>query len=392
MRKLLITNDFQKQIDLFHNMVGDIEWSGVLFYKVDTNLADQNCIVTPKFIFPMDVGNSAFTTFDYSDVILDAYDVFPEAEECREGIIHTHHRMGAFFSGTDDSELKDNAENYDFYLSLVVDYKKSYKAKVATKPTSTKVVIDRPSGRFEIEVENKDVFFFNLDVEYENIEHLTSPMSIRMQALMTANKDRMIVEDKNKKFSNGSADKFINSYNNNYNRNKGGFQIPQKAGVAGPELPFQGKNTQQTRQNTMQIGVGETNKKITTADKQYEFLSKWFSQNHNCTTILYRTLIDSDKEYRQFTDKNDRQDSLEFFEGVMEESFDEFFTSVYGKSLDNLMNIDFAKGTSPTYLIDKFINTLTTLTANEEYKYIIDIGLRVLQKIRKEVAFVYNID
>lgn len=40
----------------------------------------------------------------------------------RAGLIHTHHNMKTFFSGTDQIELQTNTPNHELYLSLIVNY------------------------------------------------------------------------------------------------------------------------------------------------------------------------------------------------------------------------------------------------------------------------------
>jgi len=52
-------------------------------------------------------------------------------------LIHTHHNMETFFSGTDMGELHDSAPSYNYFLSLIVNYKNEYIAKIATVITET---------------------------------------------------------------------------------------------------------------------------------------------------------------------------------------------------------------------------------------------------------------
>jgi hypothetical protein len=42
-------------------------------------------------------------------------------DDVRMGSIHSHHNMGAFFSGTDDTELRSGSDSGDFYLMLIVN-------------------------------------------------------------------------------------------------------------------------------------------------------------------------------------------------------------------------------------------------------------------------------
>lgn len=168
--KLLITNKFQEFVNMFHRIVGKTEWSGTLFYKIEGELLTPDCKFIPQYIYPMDVGTSASTKFEYSNEILNAYDIFPDAEDCKEGLVHTHHSMGASFSNVDQSEIIENAENYDVYLSLVVDFQIRYVAKVAIKPDQVTATLTRNGSNISFNIE-PDVLISSLEIEYEETIH-----------------------------------------------------------------------------------------------------------------------------------------------------------------------------------------------------------------------------
>lgn len=128
---LNISKQIEEQIDLLHTVVGPKEWSGVLLYTVNGDV-DSNVDVDVKGLFPMDIGSSAYTEYEFDENIMDMYDMYPNAlsEQWRLGHIHTHHNMKAYFSGTDNSELQDNTPNHAYYLSLIVNFDKSYCARL----------------------------------------------------------------------------------------------------------------------------------------------------------------------------------------------------------------------------------------------------------------------
>lgn len=138
--KLEISPTLAAMITELHEVGGSNEWSGILVYRVlngDINNPERFHAVAEGF-FPMDMGSGAYTEYEPDESIIDIYTHFPRLDpeknvrqDWRLGQIHTHHNMGAFFSGTDDGELKDNAGKYPYYLSLIVDTKGTYKAKVA---------------------------------------------------------------------------------------------------------------------------------------------------------------------------------------------------------------------------------------------------------------------
>lgn len=184
--KLEVSPVLASQINELHSKVGDKEWSGVLVYEVvhgDINDPESFHVIA-KGIFPMDVGTGAYTEYEAGAEILDIYDHFPKASPegssrnpWRLGQIHTHHNMGAFFSGTDVDELKDNAGKYAYYISLIVDIKGHYKAKVAfvaKRKTTSQTKFSYNTGRrwrhfLEKKKEDVDALVtFDLEVTFQN--------------------------------------------------------------------------------------------------------------------------------------------------------------------------------------------------------------------------------
>lgn len=116
--------------------INDIEWSGVLFIKkVEGELENPE---TLKFeaidMYLMDIGSHTYTEFEYGPELVNAYDENEElmGEGVRTAMIHSHHNMPVYFSGTDVEELEDNTpEDVDMYLSLIVNNKFQWKCKIA---------------------------------------------------------------------------------------------------------------------------------------------------------------------------------------------------------------------------------------------------------------------
>lgn len=131
--KLIISKELQSQIMYLHNKVGDIEWSGILFHSVVSgNINDpENLVLKAEKIYLQDIGVSTYTDFEVNEKIIDFYDQYPEAMSWKMSLIHTHHNMQAFFSGTDTKELHDNAGKYNYYLSLIVNHASKFCAKIA---------------------------------------------------------------------------------------------------------------------------------------------------------------------------------------------------------------------------------------------------------------------
>ena len=180
--KLIVTKEVQSKIDLLHKEVGSIEWCGIFTYVKETgHITDPSSVLVRTVdVYPMDIGTHSYTEFDSDDpnAMCDLMDRMPSYLDHRYGMIHTHHTMDTFFSGTDIQELHDNVANYDpYYISLIVNFKGKYTAKIAFLKAieERKIsVIDEDKKEEFITVGGKNVMFtFDLDVEIEtsNVEH-----------------------------------------------------------------------------------------------------------------------------------------------------------------------------------------------------------------------------
>lgn len=135
MYKLVITKEVKNEIDYLHSKITG-EWSGVLAYtptKIDYENEDFE--FETLGIYLMDIGTSVSTSFNYKDI--DKISKY-FSKKCGNkpillGSIHTHHSMGAFISGVDETEIRDNTLVYNNYLFLVVDTVDKYTARFGRK-------------------------------------------------------------------------------------------------------------------------------------------------------------------------------------------------------------------------------------------------------------------
>lgn len=155
--KLILSKDLMSQVNFLHNQVKGDEWSGILLYKViDGDIEKpETLILKADYIYPMDIGSSAYTEFDYDEAYVDMHDKLPIIQDGKRvykiGTIHTHHNMATFFSGTDTGELHTNSPKHNYYLSLIVNFACNYIAKVAlyTPGAEYKMKFKGTSGEFE---------------------------------------------------------------------------------------------------------------------------------------------------------------------------------------------------------------------------------------------------
>ena len=124
--KLIITQQSQKHINYLLGRYKSTEWSGPAFYSVKYDEDGFPSEWTLRGFVTLDLGDATRTEWDGEDwveISKEIYKAHPEYEKCFMGLIHSHHNMGAYFSGTDKEQLKD-AANKVGYPSLVVAHSK----------------------------------------------------------------------------------------------------------------------------------------------------------------------------------------------------------------------------------------------------------------------------
>jgi proteasome lid subunit RPN8/RPN11 len=114
------------KVHYFLKTFSNLEWSGPAWYS---HVKDENgfpSIVTLEYFHPLHLGTASATDWE-GEELMKIYKPlrkeFPEiGKSWVQGNIHSHHTMGAFFSGTDIQQCIDGA-NENFYYSLVVSTK-----------------------------------------------------------------------------------------------------------------------------------------------------------------------------------------------------------------------------------------------------------------------------
>jgi proteasome lid subunit RPN8/RPN11 len=211
--EIKITKKLKDQIDFLHKKIGTTEWSGVLFYKTETTDFSvlKNLKFTANDMFLMDIGSSVYTEYEFNKNIMTAYDVIEDAIESDIGMIHTHHSMGAFFSGTDIKELEDNSKLYNYYISLIVDFKEEYQCKIVfpskSKSTTTSKIKDQNGNNIEVITEKEEISLLSGDL----IVKLENDVNIDKWIVDRYNK---VKEEKAKVLAKTYTPNGYNSFNN----------------------------------------------------------------------------------------------------------------------------------------------------------------------------------
>ena len=141
--KITVTRELEKKIRFLCDKLPRNEWSGTLFYAVEGSFKDKNLHIIAKDFFLQDVGEAAYTEFK-NDVDLAGYMAAHELWDCYTGLMHSHDMMSTFFSGTDLNTLKEEGNDANHFVSLIVNNAGTYTAavtrKVVYKSTGTSLV------------------------------------------------------------------------------------------------------------------------------------------------------------------------------------------------------------------------------------------------------------
>lgn len=173
--KMIITDKVERMIRFICEKVWNVEWSGVLFYEVDGNFEDNSLVVTCRDIFLMDTGSSGYTEFDMSPDVVTYMTKKPELLDCKMGLIHSHNNMSTFFSGTDQNTLREEGNDRNHFVSLIVNNEGTYTAAItrkvkykATRSLSYEGFYGPVSCNDREETEGEEIEWFNLNIEFES--------------------------------------------------------------------------------------------------------------------------------------------------------------------------------------------------------------------------------
>lgn len=148
---LVINQEVFNKIKFLCNKINKVEWSGVLFYKINGSIrTPSEFSIEIADILLMDKGTSGYTEYNFdesvAEFIMDKAMEDPTWMTIKIGHIHSHNTMGVFFSSTDMEELFDNCGNHNFYLSLIVNNFEEMIAKLVYRGISNQYTVKDEQG------------------------------------------------------------------------------------------------------------------------------------------------------------------------------------------------------------------------------------------------------
>lgn len=178
--KIVIPAEVEKKIRFLCKNIWDVEWSGVLFYKVEGAFEDKSLTIRCVDLFQMDIGSSTYTEFNVSPDMATYMVDHPELleEGIYQGLIHSHNNMATFFSGTDTATLSAEGNDMAHFVSLIVNNAGKYTAGVTRKYKCVQTVSEKytyPTWNGEVregvetfDIEEEKLEWFNLDIVFKN--------------------------------------------------------------------------------------------------------------------------------------------------------------------------------------------------------------------------------
>ena len=178
--KIVIPAGVEKKIRFLCKNIWDVEWSGVLFYKVEGAFEDKSLTIRCVDLFQMDIGTSTYTEFNVSSdmaaYMVDHSELLEEG--IYQGLIHSHNNMATFFSGTDTATLSAEGNDMAHFVSLIVNNAGKYTAGVTRKYKCVQTVFEKytyPTWNGEVregvetfDIEEEKLEWFNLDIVFED--------------------------------------------------------------------------------------------------------------------------------------------------------------------------------------------------------------------------------
>lgn len=242
--KLFVPRKVEEKIRYLIRKFPSTEWSGVLFYNHTGNFEDGSLEIHCEDIFPMDLGSGTFTDFKMDESVVGYIAENIDLFGCDTGLVHSHHHMDAFFSGTDTSTLRAEGNDTNCFVSLIVDTKGTYQAAVTRKVQAKKEVItkfldtsyeffgegtkymgDHSTEEKQTFVDDTLIEYFMLDVQIEQVDNPLEYLDTRFDEIQEKKRKAVVVTPPTVKVSNGNHSPWIPQSKNLPNKTSEGIKL-----------------------------------------------------------------------------------------------------------------------------------------------------------------------
>ncbi len=166
---LIISKELQQQILYTHSIVGKKEFCAILLIKeLSGSIQDKNLSLIAQKMYPINIGTETYVGGDITDEYARLMDFYSDSMDYKWAYMHTHHTMGSTPSGTDMNEVRDQASNYEYFLSLIVNFEGKYSAKLSfLGKMDSEVFYQTKFGKYPYNISKEAVFYTDVDIELE---------------------------------------------------------------------------------------------------------------------------------------------------------------------------------------------------------------------------------
>lgn len=199
--KLIVPENVEEKIRYLLRKFPSTEWSGVLFVTHKGSFENNDLVITCKDIYPMDLGNATFTEFTMNEDVAAYMSENIELFDCDLQLIHSHHQMSTQPSGTDLNTLKEEGNERNCFVSLIVNNAGKYYAAITRKvQTKSEVTVKKlgtsyeffGDGSKEVEHDNTEttkviekevIEYFDLEVERHEVPNTLEYLDARFDEI-----------------------------------------------------------------------------------------------------------------------------------------------------------------------------------------------------------------
>lgn len=171
----------------------------------------------------MDLGNATFTEFTMNEDVAAYMSENIDLFDCDLQLIHSHHQMSTQPSGTDLNTLKEEGNERNCFVSLIVNNAGKYYAAITRKiQTKSEVTVKKLGTSYEFfgdgskELEHKDetttkviekeiIEYFDLEVERHEVSNSLAYLDDRFDEIM----EKKATERKKNQFTVAHTDNFL---------------------------------------------------------------------------------------------------------------------------------------------------------------------------------------
>lgn len=173
----------------------------MLFTTYKGTFENDDLVITCEDIYPMDLGNAVFTEFKMNEDVAAYMAENIELFNCDFQLVHSHHCMATQPSGTDLNTLREEGNERNCFVSLIVNNAGTYYAAITRKvQTKSEVTVKNLGTSYEFfgegskEIEHKDtkairtiekeiIEYFDLEVERHEVINDLSYLDDRFEEI-----------------------------------------------------------------------------------------------------------------------------------------------------------------------------------------------------------------